>query len=136
MRHVVIICCAGFLAAWHAHYSEARNFTDVTLVAGVHYLQAESTEGVAEALHLSEGAAYMRITTARAARRFPTLLSMLADGRVHVSGVARLAAHLTDKNHETVLSRATYLSKRGIEELVAELAPKPDIRSSMRKLQM
>jgi hypothetical protein len=34
-----------------------------------------------EALHLSEQAAYSRIEAARAARRFPSILARLADGR-------------------------------------------------------
>src|SRR3990172_7627307 len=38
-----------------------------------------------DALHLSEGAAYKRITAARAARRFPLVLEVLADGRLHLS---------------------------------------------------
>ena len=35
---------------------------------------------------------------------------------------------------ETLLSRAAYKSKREIEELVAELAPKPDVQATMRKM--
>jgi hypothetical protein len=51
------------------------------------------------------------------------LLAMLGDGRLHLSGIAILAPHLTDENRERVLARAEYKSKRQIEELVAELAP-------------
>ena len=35
---------------------------------------------------------------------------------------------------ETVLARATHKSKRQIEELVAELSPKPDVSAVIRKL--
>jgi hypothetical protein len=59
---------------------------------------------------------------------------MLADGRLHLSGIEKLAPHLTDENYEAVLARATHQSKRRIEEPVAELAPKPDVRPSIRKL--
>ena len=38
-----------------------------------------------EALHLSEHEAYLRIACARASRRFPVLLDMLADGATSVS---------------------------------------------------
>ena len=48
-----------------------------------------------EALHLSEGEAYLRIAVARASREHPMLLPMLADGRLHLSGIALLAPHLT-----------------------------------------
>lgn len=87
-----------------------------------------------EVLRMSEGAAYLRIKAARAARRHPMLLAMLADGRLHLSGIERLAPHLTCENRDDVLARATHRSKRQIEELVAELAPKPDVASSVRKL--
>ena len=87
-----------------------------------------------EVLQFAEHAAYMRIAAARAARRFPALLTMLEDGRLHVSGIAKLAPHLTVENCKTVLSRASHLSKRKIEELVAELSPKPDVGSTVRRL--
>ena len=87
-----------------------------------------------EVLHLSEAESYFRIAVARAARRFPTLLVMLGDGRLHLSGIALLAPRLTEENCEEALARATHKSKRQIEELVAELAPKPDAPTVIRKL--
>jgi len=87
-----------------------------------------------EVLHLSEHEAYLRITAARASRKYPTLLAMLGDGRLHLSGIGKLAPHLTDANCEAVLARAAHKSKREMEELVAELAPKPDVPASVRKL--
>jgi hypothetical protein len=59
---------------------------------------------------------------------------MLGDGRLHLSGIERLGPHLTARNRDTLLRRATHKSKREIEELVAELAPRPDVRPTMRKL--
>jgi hypothetical protein len=44
---------------------------------------------------------------ARAARENPVLLEMLRDGRLHLSGMARLAPHLTRQNSEAVLKRAS-----------------------------
>ena len=87
-----------------------------------------------EVLHLSEAESYFRIAVARAARKHPLLLTMLGDGRLHVSGIAILAPHLTEENCEPVLARATHKSKRQIEELVAELAPKPDVPALIPKL--
>ena len=77
-----------------------------------------------ESLHLSEGEAYLRIAVARASREHPIVLAMLADGRLHLSGIALLAPHLTAENRETLLRRAAHRSKRQIEELVAEVAPR------------
>ncbi len=84
-------------------------------------------------LHLSEHEAYLRITVARAARTCPLLLAMLADGRHHLSGVAKLVPHLTDANREDLLARAVHKSKREICELVAELAPRADVPALIRK---
>ncbi len=85
-------------------------------------------------LHMSEYEALLRMRVARASRRYPVLLEMLADGRLHLSGIDKLAPHLTDENYEAVLARATHQSKRQIEELIAEISPKPDVPPSIRKL--
>src|SRR5262249_50065463 len=85
-----------------------------------------------EELHLSEAEAYLRITVARAAREHPVLLDMLRDGRLHLSGIAKLVPHLTLENRAAVLARAAHLSKREIEALIAELAPKPDVPTTVR----
>ena len=73
-----------------------------------------------EVLHLSEAEAYLRIAVARAAREHPMLLAMLADGRLHLTGIAKLAPHLTSRERDALLKRATHKSKRQVEELVAE----------------
>jgi hypothetical protein len=87
-----------------------------------------------EVLHLSEAEAYLRIAAARASREHPLLLTMLSDGRLHLTAIAKLAPHLTRQNREALLERATHRSKREIEELVAELSPRPDAPAVMRKL--
>src|SRR3990172_2061302 len=87
-----------------------------------------------DALHLSEGAAYKRITAARTARRFPVILEMIAGGRLHLSAVCLLAPHLTEENHPTLLEAAVHRSKRRVELLMAERFPKPDVPQSIRKL--
>jgi hypothetical protein len=87
-----------------------------------------------EVLHLSEAEAYLRIAAARAARQHPQLLAMLGDGRLHLSAIAKLSPHLTAENRDSVLGRATHRSKREVEELVAELSPRPDVRCVVRRL--
>ena len=47
-----------------------------------------------EVLHLSEAEAYLRIAVARDSRAHPVLLSLLADGSLHLTGIALLAPHL------------------------------------------
>jgi hypothetical protein len=85
-------------------------------------------------LHLSDAEAFLRIRAARVSRRFPVVLRMLADGRTHLSAIAKLAPHLRDGDGEAVLARAVHRSKREIDLLVAELAPKPDAPSFIRRL--
>src|SRR4051812_17063311 len=87
-----------------------------------------------DVLHLSRDAAYARIEAARVARRFPILLELLASGSVTMSVVALLGPHLSDANHQQLLAGAHHKSKRDIEHVVAALAPKPDVPSTIRKL--
>src|SRR3990172_5758753 len=87
-----------------------------------------------EVLNLSEHEAYQRITAARASRKYPMLLEMLRDGRLHLSGIGKLAPHLREESCEMLLARAAYKTKRQIEELLVELSPKPDVPSVIRKL--
>jgi hypothetical protein len=87
-----------------------------------------------ERLHLSGAEAYLRIAAARAAREHPVLLEMLAEGRMHLTAIALLAPHLTSGNREGLLRRATHKSKREVEEIVAEIAPRPDAPARIRKL--
>jgi hypothetical protein len=89
-----------------------------------------------QALHLAEGAAYNRIESARAARRFPMILSDLEDGSLTLTTVRLLAPHLTVENHETVLASARHKRKRDIEQIVASLNPKPAVQTVIRKLPM
>src|SRR5688500_4294639 len=98
---------------------------------GLHLGQACSSLFVfcIERLHMSESAAGKRITAARVARRFPVVLEMIAGGEIHLTAVNMLAAHLTEENHAEVLARARHRSKREIEKLVAEIAPRPDLPS-------
>ena len=87
-----------------------------------------------DVLHLSEHSAYNRIAAARAARKFPLILERLADGSVNLSTIRLLAPVLTRENHEAVLAEAAGKSKRDVEVLVARLAPRADVPSTIRKL--
>ncbi len=53
-------------------------------------------------------------------------------GRLHLSGIERLAPHVTEENRDVLLKRAVHGSKRQIEQLVAELAPRPAAPASCR----
>jgi hypothetical protein len=87
-----------------------------------------------EVLHLSEQEAYLRITVARAAREHPLLLAMLADGRLHLTGAAKIVPHLGMQDATDLLTRAAFKSKRAIEEMIVALSPEPDAPLLVRKV--
>src|SRR5262245_25223767 len=78
-------------------------------------------------LHLCEQAAFKRIHAARAARDFPALFDAVAQGRLHLSAVVLLAAHLTAENVAGLMAAATHKSKAEIEHLLAERFPRTDV---------
>jgi hypothetical protein len=85
-------------------------------------------------LHLSEGSAYNRIETARAARRHPMVLEALERGDLTLTAVRLLAPHLTPANHGEVLAAARHRSKLEIQELIASLNPRPPAASIIRRV--
>ena len=87
-----------------------------------------------QALRLSEDAACNRIDAARACRRFPMILERLASGALSLATVRMLRPHLTPENHEAVLAEASGRTRQDILELIARLAPRPDVPSTVRKL--
>ena len=113
----------------------------IAVLAEVHSRQIYLGEGYSSmfdyctrALHFSEHAAYGRIEAAKLARRFPTILELLRGGSITLTTIGLLAPHLTEANHVELLSLAAHKSKRKVEELVAELSPRPDLPASVRKL--
>ena len=78
-----------------------------------------------QVLHLSEGSAYNRIETARAARRYPRVLEALECGEVTLTAVRLLAPYMTAANHDEVLQAARHRSKQEILELIASMNPRP-----------
>ncbi len=87
-----------------------------------------------ERLHLSEAETWLRIRVARASRKHPMLLDMLRDGRLHITGIVVLVPHLTPDNRKELLERAVHKTRRQIEEIVAEVAPREEVPAVIRKL--
>lgn len=85
-------------------------------------------------LLMSEGEAYNRIEAARVARRFPIIFEHVASGALHLTAVRLLAPRLTQENHRELLTAAKHLSKREVEQLIADRFPRPDVATSFRKL--
>jgi hypothetical protein len=87
-----------------------------------------------QVLHLSEGSAYNRIETARAARRHPNVLDALECGDLTLTAVRLLAPHLTPANHVQLLAAAQHKSKLGIQELIASLNSRPAAATIIRRI--
>ncbi len=85
-------------------------------------------------LRMSEDEAQRRCRAARLCRQSPLLLAMLADASIHLTGILLLGPHLTEENQHEVLARAAYRSKREIEKLIAELAPRADVPARIEPL--
>jgi hypothetical protein len=87
-----------------------------------------------QVLHLSEHASYGRIEAARAARRFPIILEVLAEGAITLTTVTLIAPHLTVENSSTILRASRHRSRRDVERLMATLRPEPDEAPRIRRV--
>lgn len=79
------------------------------------------------ALKLSEDAAGRRIHAARAARRFPAIFAMCADGSLGLTAVNLLAPHLTDANADELLADAAGKSRTEVEQLIRARKPTTEV---------
>jgi len=108
-------------AALLAHLAEV-DARKLYLPAGHASMHAYCTE----ALRMSESAAFKRIQAARVARAFPALFAAVADGRLHLTAVCMLSAHLTPGNLEELLAAATHARRADLAAWLAEqFAPAP-----------
>jgi hypothetical protein len=85
-------------------------------------------------LGMSEDQAFKRIQAARAMRRFPVVATAVAEGRLHLTAVVRLAPHLTEDNVDALVCEASGKSKAEIDVLVARLAPKADVPERLEQV--
>ena len=70
--------------------------------------------------HFSEDAAEKRLQAAHVVRRWPALLARIQDGRLHLSAVCMLSAHLDDQNAEELFEAATHKTKSQIHALLLQ----------------
>ncbi len=87
-----------------------------------------------DVLNMPEPSIGVRIQAARCCSRFPRLLEMLHNGQLHLSAIILLSPHLSAENFEQLSAAACHKSKRQLQQLLADLNPKPDVPSSIRKL--
>lgn len=85
-------------------------------------------------LGMSEGAAFRRIAAARLTRRFPSLLTRIESGELHLTALVLIREIVTAANVDALASEVAGRSKREVQEIVARHAPKPDVPATIRKL--
>ncbi len=85
-------------------------------------------------LGFSDAAAYRRISAARLAAALPGVIQLLADGRIHLEALTLVRPHLTAENSARVLASIEHKSRKEVEKIVAELAPKADRPDRVRSL--
>ena len=76
-------------------------------------------------LRFSEDAAARRAGAAKLVKRFPLLLSAIANRELHLTGLLMLGPHLKPENVVDVLGRAKFRTKKELARLVRELHPLP-----------
>jgi hypothetical protein len=69
-------------------------------------------------LHLSDDSARKRIHAARAARQYPAIFEMVADGRLNLSGVVMLAPYLSPAHADELLAAAAFKTRLEIDQLL------------------
>ncbi len=80
----------------------------------------------------SEWESRARAVAARAARRYPSILKMIAEGRMHLYAVVLVWPYLTPENHEALLGKACRRTTRELQTLIATLDPKAARRDAVR----
>jgi 5-methylcytosine-specific restriction endonuclease McrA len=78
-------------------------------------------------LHFSEDAARKRVHAAHVAREFPVLFEAVADGRLHLTAIRILAAHLSPANVDELVEEATHKTNSEIELLLARRFPQAEV---------
>jgi 5-methylcytosine-specific restriction endonuclease McrA len=85
-------------------------------------------------LRFSEDAAARRSAAARLTKEFPALLEAVAAGELHLTALLMIGPHLTTENHERVLARAKFRTKKELTKLIRDLNPLPDIPDCIQPL--
>jgi hypothetical protein len=87
-----------------------------------------------QVLHFSHDAAKKRVQVARKGWWLPVIFEAIADGRVHLSGMARLVPFLDEENVHALIEAATHRTCRDIELLLAERFPRADVDDQVEEV--
>ncbi len=85
-------------------------------------------------LKLSEGEAYRRIQACRAAEIRPQIYAAVAEGRLSLTGISKLAPIVKRVDAPEIISRAEGKTTREIEEILAPYNPEAPKRDRIREI--
>lgn len=83
-------------------------------------------------LGYSEWESRARSIAAVEARKYPRILGLVRAGKLNLTSIAMVGPHLDRRNYRALLGKACRRSMRELEMLVAELAPEPRRRDTVR----
>ena len=83
---------------------------------------------------LTGGSAFRRLTAARLVRRFPTIMPRIESGDIHLEALCALRDVLTVENVDDLMAQTAKRTLREVEGIVACLAPRPDVKGTIRKM--
>ncbi|MBS2011834.1 MAG: HNH endonuclease [Deltaproteobacteria bacterium] len=89
-----------------------------------------------QVLNLSEGATARRLAAARAIRRFPQILARVEQGELHLTALALVSTVLTETNVDAIIADIIGKTTRQVEHLVACLLPRPDVPTTVERLEL
>jgi hypothetical protein len=132
----VVLAGAARLAA--GHHRDVADLVAHVAAIDARRLFAPAHTGLfgycCRALRLSEGAAGNMVDTARAARRFPLILTLLRDGSINPTAVRVLSSSLSSDNHERLLRESIGKTKLEVQVIAARERPAPDVPTTLRRL--
>ncbi len=88
-------------------------------------------------LRMSDGTAFRHLNAARLVKRFPALLARIESGELHLSALALLRPHLIHLDPaeaDELAAAAANKTHREVEELLARIAPRPDVPCAIVEL--
>ena len=85
-------------------------------------------------LHMSDDVTYKRIRVARLGRVYPVILEALAEGRLHMSAVLSLSAHLSPGAVDQLVADATHKTRDEVDLMLAQRFPQPDLAGMVRSI--
>jgi hypothetical protein len=101
----------------------------------VHHGYSSMEAYCARVLNFSHDAAKKRVQVARKGWWLPVIFEAIADGRVHLSGMARLVPFIDEENVDELIEAATHRTCCDIEILLADRFPRAEAEEGVEEVE-